>query len=116
ANFSVASMQIQKLLVLVFKYIKKNYQSGKLNEFCRLTNYNPSYVSKTIHRYTGNTFKQLVNIYRIKQAKVLLRDLNLSIDSIARKVGFSNITIFYKNFEKETKQTPSKFRKKNFTM
>jgi YesN/AraC family two-component response regulator len=59
----------------------------------------------------GTTFVEYINIIRIKEAKILLKETDSKIIEIAYKVGFNNVTYFNLIFKKITGQTPFEFRK-----
>ena len=56
------------------------------------------------------SWSQLINKYRINEAKNLLLESNKKILDIALSVGFNNKTHFNKTFKEYTNQTPSQFR------
>ena len=73
---------------------------------------NSTYVSKAINTCAGTSFLVYVNSYRMREAVALLSDPDndTPLKAIADQAGYSNITSFYRYFEKETSCTPSKFR------
>ncbi len=73
----------------------------------------PSYTSKLIKKFSGKTFKQLVNEERMRQSLILLQNKETPIYTIAEDVGFSNLTSFYKKFEEFTGLKPQEYREKN---
>ena len=48
---------------------------------------------------------------RMKHAKDYLRNSKLSLDEIALKVGYLNLSSFIRTFKRTTGETPSNFRK-----
>jgi AraC-like DNA-binding protein len=76
----------------------------------------PSYqVSQAINEGMKKTFYDLVNNYRVEEAKRLLQDprnLNYTILSVGFEAGFNSKTTFNTVFKKFTGQTPSDFREK----
>lgn len=72
-------------------------------------------TSQIINEHFEVSFHELVNIYRIKEAKQLLLEngfRNLSIIDVAYEVGYNNKVTFNKAFKKETQQTPSEYKRK----
>jgi two-component system response regulator YesN len=49
---------------------------------------------------------------RIEEAKRLLRNTDLSIVAIAEKVGYPNVTNFYRHFQRLQGTTPAAYRQK----
>lgn len=57
--------------------------------------------------------RYLIN-YRIAKACEIMRTTDYSIEEIAYSVGFEYLSYFFKAFKRETKTTPSLYRKKPF--
>ena len=72
-------------------------------------------ASQVINEHFKVSFHELVNKYRIEEAKkILLNDQqrNLNIIDIAYEVGYNNKVTFNKAFKKDTELTPSQFQRK----
>lgn len=109
-NLTASLFKNQQLLDQIIDYIHKNYQDGNLTQMCSLFGYDPSYTSKLIKRFSGKTFKQLVNEERMKKATILLHNHDIPIYEIAQEVGISNLTSFYKRFQEYKGCTPQEYR------
>lgn len=86
----------------------------KLNDIARKIGVHRNIISKIINQYWKVNFFQCVNNYRIEKAKELLLDPNykhLSIEGIAKSVGFNSKSVFNPLFKKKYGVTPSNFRK-----
>jgi AraC-like DNA-binding protein len=70
----------------------------------------PNYVSQTLNEHMETSFFDFLNLWRINEAKVLLRNSNETILSIAHKVGFNSRSAFYAAFKKHAGMTPSDYR------
>lgn len=71
-------------------------------------------LSILINQQIGKHFFDFINEYRIKSAKILLKDQpNLTVLEVLYQVGFSSKSSFYTAFKKETGVTPSDYRKAN---
>lgn len=71
-------------------------------------------VSLVINEKFQKSFPELVNSYRIEDAKTMLvsKEANhLSIESIAYDSGFNSISSFYSSFKKNCNTTPAEYRK-----
>jgi len=55
-------------------------------------------------------YKELANEVRFNRAKHLLKNSNLSMERLAIKLGYSNITTFSRAFKIHTGETPSQWR------
>ncbi len=60
----------------------------------------------------GSSFLELINKYRIEEAKSLILDpkLNETIEGIGYSVGFNSKSTFHSAFKRITGQTPSEFK------
>jgi len=68
-------------------------------------------ISQVLNNKMNKSFSELMNSYRIHEAKKLLQEKeNLSIISIAYSVGFNNKVSFNNSFKKHTGYTPSEYR------
>ena len=71
-------------------------------------------LSILINQQIGKHFFDFINEYRIREAKILLKDQpNLTVLEILYQVGFNSKSSFYTAFKKETGITPSDYRKSN---
>ncbi len=71
-------------------------------------------ASQVINEHFKVSFHELVNKYRIEEAKKILTDdqqRNLNIIDIAYEVGYNNKVTFNKAFKKDTQLTPSQFQR-----
>lgn len=74
----------------------------------------PHNLSEVINSQSGSNFYDLVNGYRVEEAKRLLRDpeyRNLTVLAIAEESGFNSKSTFNSYFKKRVGETPSNFRK-----
>jgi len=75
---------------------------------------NRSYISQVINEDFGKSFSNVINEYRVKEARRLLAEDStriFTIASVAKSVGFNSINVFNKAFKKYTGITPSFFVK-----
>ncbi|WP_299531445.1 AraC family transcriptional regulator [Ulvibacterium sp.] len=71
-------------------------------------------ASQVINEHFNMNFHELVNKYRIREAKDILNSdqkKNLNIIDIAYEVGYNNKVTFNKAFKKDTSLTPSEYQK-----
>jgi AraC-like DNA-binding protein len=90
----------------------------KLSDVARALNASLHHVSQAINRESDCTFLELVNRYRVEEAKRMLADPdchNLTVLAIGFEAGFNNKASFNQAFKKYTRQTPSAFRKEPVT-
>ncbi len=83
----------------------------KLSELAEKLNISTHELSKLINEYIGKNFTDLINEYRIKEAKQLIQENSLyTIEAIGHQSGFNSKSAFYKAFKRYTDTTPAKFK------
>lgn len=95
----------------ITKYIKTSFKDANLKDLENILHMNDYQICKLIKKSTGKTFKELVQIERMKQTKKLLLTSNLSIMEIMNIVGYDNSTYFYKVFNNYYGMTPKEYKK-----
>lgn len=103
----------QQLTLNILSFIDTHYASTSLAECAEYFGYNSSYFSTLIKRYTGQTFKDILQEKRIDACIPLLLYSNESIKDIALEVGFSNTNQFYRLFNQKFNMTPAEYRTVN---
>jgi AraC-type DNA-binding domain-containing proteins len=71
---------------------------------------NPAYFSSLFKKETGINFSSYLINLRMDNAKLLLKNTNLSLINIAFELGFDNQSYFSKVFKKSTGMTPKQYR------
>ena len=94
----------------IIRYIEHNYNTCTLKSTARFFNMHPNYLSVYLKKYTGLTYKKLIQKQRIRQAANLLKNSSLSVEDISFHVGYSNINFFYQKFREEYECTPGEYR------
>ncbi|MEG1427501.1 MAG: AraC family transcriptional regulator, partial [Oscillospiraceae bacterium] len=95
----------------VCDYINANYNKPiGLAEASRCVERNPSYVSRLVREYTGQSFTQILTDKRITEAKTLLRDTSLKISEISEKVGYINSRYFNRVFRANVNMSANDYR------
>ena len=96
----------------VIVFIKENYANEDLNVSTVADKFNlhPSYVSKLFKQQVGEGLLNYINKTRIGEAKKLLKSEKSNLESVAKKVGYSNIKTFTRAFIKLEGITPGKYR------
>jgi two-component system response regulator YesN len=93
-------------------YIHENYSKSnlKLNKIADASYINYSYLSYLFRKTTGKTFSSYLAEVRIDEAKKLLRHSSLSINEIAKRVGFQNYQNFHYAFRNICGESPNTYR------
>lgn len=88
-------------------YINNNFnQKITLNDLCLMFGTNKTTLCRKFRDMYGVTIINYINQLRIRQAKVLLREGNISISQIATLVGFDSVHYFSKTFKKFENKSP----------
>jgi two-component system response regulator YesN len=69
------------------------------------------YLSAGFKKYTGFTFVEYLNMYRIEVAKNMLMETNHILEQVASQVGINDVIYFNKLFKRFTGLSPGKYRK-----
>lgn len=93
------------------KYIEEHYaEKLTLPDVADQVYVSQWHLSKLIARTTGQSFSDLLNGVRIKEAKKLLADPSLKIWEISEMVGFSDVTHFSRIFKKLENRSANEYR------
>lgn len=96
----------------IIKYISTEYMNDiTLKNICRRFNYSFSYMSMKLKKTLGMTYIEFLQKTRVEQSMRLLASTDISVDEIARAVGYRDIKSFYTVFRRFANTTPAKFRK-----
>lgn len=68
-------------------------------------------MTAQLKKYTGSSFKQIVQETRLSMAARLLRDTDLAVREIAAHVGYENIGFFNTIFQEKYHLLPGEYRK-----
>ena len=108
-----SSELFHKLIALIERDQVYLTDEVSISSVARQMDMKPRELSQVINENAGKNFKALLNDYRIKKAKHLLRSKAYAgekIATIAYESGFNNVTSFNLAFKKITGSTPSEFR------
>lgn len=112
--------KIEELLNNLKTIIKndKLYKISDLSIFdvAKELNINKTYISFVINEKLNENFSAFINKYRIEEAKSMLANAefdNLTIEGIARSVGFNSKSSFNSAFKKHIGTTPSLLKKQS---
>ncbi|MEM1121887.1 MAG: AraC family transcriptional regulator, partial [Bacteroidota bacterium] len=108
------SQKEQERIRQIYAYIDQHYQRKiTIQEVAQLCNLGREAFCRYFKRATGSTFIELLNQYRISQAKRLLL-LNKNVSETCFECGFESLSYFNRIFKKVTDENPSDFRKRHY--
>ncbi len=102
-----------RLVVDALKYIEANYRHASLYELSNQLHQPHYLLSKMIKKATSHTFIELLQERRLSKARELLETSHLPVTAIVEKVGYDNMSYFYRIFKQKYGQTPRKYRENN---
>lgn len=73
--------------------------------------YSESYLSREIHRITGDSFRKLQEQSRFRKAVFLLQMTEMTLDQIAEECGYSNVNNLYRMVKRNTNCSLSQIKK-----
>ncbi|ODR28293.1 response regulator transcription factor [Eisenbergiella tayi] len=109
--FQLAFNQFSPIIQHVINYIQKHYsESLSIKEFCEKNKMSTPYLGYLFKKETGFFFNNYLTQYRICCAVQLLKESEIKVNELARKVGFSSTSYFIACFRKQTGLSPNKYR------
>lgn len=97
-------------LITMLNYIQSNYQTVTLEDMANEFHLSTPYISKYIKDKSGKTFGEHVTQIRLKRAKALLKNGNMTVENISYAVGYPNAEHFIRLFKKTFNMTPIQYR------
>lgn len=93
-------------------YLEHHYTEDiSLEDVAEQVNISPQYFSKLIKKNTGFNFIDWLSMLRVKKAKELLTNSNLTVKEVCFMVGYKDPNYFSRIFKKRIGITPSEYVK-----
>lgn len=103
----------EERIVEIINCIREDYKNVTLESLSDKFHLSKPYLSKYIKEKAGMTFQDVVKKERMKKARILLRETNQTVESIAAEVGYENVEHFNRLFKKSYDITPVQYRKQD---
>jgi len=108
----VKSALSTRALKLVVEYIHENLKSRvSLSQLASIAELSQFHFSRLFKVSTGLSPRQYLIECRLQKARRLLKDTNITVYSIAERIGYNDVSNFVAAFKKHYGVTPLKFRK-----
>ncbi len=107
-EFSTSNRDVKKAIHFIYQNL---YSPISAKDVAAFIEKNPSYLSQIFLCETGFSLHQFILHEKVKEAKLILRNTNKSIQNIAEALGFSSAPHFNRIFKKIEGQTPGDYRK-----
>lgn len=104
---SVVASRLELAKAHVSKHFAQNIPESQVAALCEMS---PSRFCREFKAAYGVTFVEYLANYRVKQAKRLLRNPNISVADAAAAVGFSDPSYFARVFRKQVGVAPTEYR------
>jgi len=103
----------KRLLQQITDHIKANYSNPLISQvqICEIFNISVSFLTHIFKRHVGMSFSAYIQILRIDEAKQLIISTNESMNTIAKKVGYSNGNSMLKLFKRIEGLSPTQYKK-----
>ncbi len=99
----------------VKKYITDHCNNSELNlqMVSEAVDLSPTYLSRFFKEQTGETFSSYLSMQRVKLIIAIMRNNStITLNEIAEKTGFTNLSTFNRVFKRITGESPSAYRQK----
>ena len=92
-----------------FRAVSDKSETVTLEDMAKQFHLSEPYISKYIKEKSGQTFAELVHGVRMKKARTLLKNGNMTVENIAYSVGYQNVEHFNRLFKKKYEMTPVQY-------
>ena len=106
------SLENDSVLDGVLAYVDQNIAEGiSVENLCNRFFLSRNALYKLFRGGLGCTVNEYITGQRMKKAKGLLTDTELTVEAVAREVGFDSCAYFCRAFKHHTSKTPTEYRK-----
>lgn len=106
-------MRSEPLLARVFEIIEEHYREPiSLATIAAAVGLTPGHLTTVVRRKTGRSVQRWITERRMAEARRLLRGTDLTIESVAERVGYRQPSYFIKHFRRDHATTPAAWRRR----
>ena len=108
----VKSDKKKQMAKQIMDYICENYtQDISLDELSEKFMISKTYINNLLKNFYHKSFLEILQDYRLKEAKRMILENHYKISEIAEKVGYHDISYFIRVFKKKYGVTPNNYGK-----
>ena len=104
-------LEIEKKKIIVSNYINNNLENPCLEHLAKLLGYSKAHTTVWIKENLNTSFSSLVKTNRCKKAAQLLRETDMPIDHVIKRVGYENGSFFRRIFKEMFGKSPYEYRR-----
>ena len=111
-NQDVKMDKKQQMAKQMMSYISENYnQDISLDQLAGKFRISKTYINNLLKNFYGQSFLEILQDCRLKEAKEMILKNSYKISEIAEKVGYHDISYFIRVFKKKYGVTPNTYGK-----
>lgn len=108
-NIFYPNRSVEKALAYIHAHFDKPITIEEVSELLHIP---AAPFGRFFKKYTGSAFKDVLNEVRLGKASRLLIDTNQSVNEVAYRCGFNNLSYFNRLFKSVKHCTPKEFRER----
>lgn len=112
-NKELSAKPVREIIALLENNL---YASLTMDDICLKTAYSRAYLFRVFKAQTGNTIMEYYMNLKIRRAKQLLRENELSVKEISEMLAFNEPNYFTKTFKRLTGLTPTAYKRRSNTL
>jgi AraC family transcriptional regulator, transcriptional activator of pobA len=106
------TLREEPMLAAVFDVIEARYRSPiSLSDVARAVGLTPGHLTTVVGRKTGRTVQQWITERRMTEARRLLAETDLTVETIGARVGYRDASYFIKRFRRSHGSAPQEWRR-----
>lgn len=111
---SASSEKTSSIIEKVVRHMQANFKTDiSMDALCREFGISRTHMSRCFRQYTGFSPHDYLIRLRLNNAKLLLKNTDLSAEAVCLQSGFQDTAYFIQAFKKKEGTTPLQYRKSN---
>lgn len=103
----------EPLLAAVFEFIEAHYSEPiSLATVAAEVGLTPGHLTTVVRRKTGRSMQRWITERRMAEARRLLRETDLTVETVAARTGYRQPSFFIKHFRRDHAVTPAAWRRR----